>query len=179
MKEYGKQILVSVIAAIFVFGVGYALLSDTITVTGTATTTGSLDVKIIEASCTAQSGAVSTENNRADKSNGDNTVTLTVPALEYPGASATFTVKLRNVGSLDAKLKSITPTGVGAAGTEGLVVTYNGLTVDSTTVVSNPGNDVNKDITFTVTVTWDETSTTSFSNSQFSIILLFEQVTPA
>src|SRR5574344_1775057 len=109
MKEYGKQILVSVIAAIFVFGVGYALLNDTITVSGTATTTGSLDVQIVSASCTAQSGAVSTANNTATGySAPSNTVTLTVPALEYPGASATFTITLRNVGTLDAKLKTIT-----------------------------------------------------------------------
>ena len=168
MKDYGKQIIVSVIAAILVFGVGYALLSDTITVTGTATTTGSLNVYIDSAAVNTSTGAA---DNTASISSDKNLVTLAVPKLEYPGASVTFNVALKNSGTVNAILKEITPTGLGVDGTDALIVTYTGLTKNSTVVSANDASAVN----FQVTVTWDADATEGFTAQAFSIVLDFEQ----
>ena len=56
MKNFGKQITIALVAALLVAGVGYALFSDTITVSGTATATGSMNVVVDSASATTSVG---------------------------------------------------------------------------------------------------------------------------
>lgn len=164
MKDYGKQIIVSVIAAILVFGVGYALLSDTITVTGTASTTGTLDVEIKSATVTTNTGGSLDTDNTASISSDSNTVTIAVPKLEYPGASVTFTVNIHNAGSVDAYVKSITPT-----------ETYKDLTVTTSGIAINDTLAADANDSFTVTVTWDADATEGFTGKPFNINILFEQ----
>ena len=170
MNSLGKQITIAAVAAILVFGVGYALFSDTITVSGTATTTGTMNVVVDSANVESSVGAGST--NTAAVAGDGKSVTLAVPALEYPGSSVTFTINLKNTGTLGAKVSNITPTGLGEAADD-LVITYNGLAVNDV-ISGNNGTD-----TVTVTVTWNEQSSKGFSGQPFSIVFDFTQNNPS
>ena len=170
MSNLGKQITIAVVAAALVFGVGYALFSDTITVSGTAGTTGSMNVVVESASVTNSVGAGTT--NTASVSGDGKSVTLAVPALQYPGASVTFDIDLKNTGTLGAKVLNIEPTGLGTA-EEDLVITYNGLAVNDI-IAGNNGTDK-----VTVTVTWNENSSTGFTGNAFNIVFNFTQNNPS
>lgn len=170
MRNTGKQIIVALVMSALVFGVGFALFSDTIAVTGTATATGTMNVVVDSATVTNNVGGGA--SNAASIAGDGKSVTLDVPTLEYPGASVTFEVNLENKGSVDAKVSAITPTGLGAAGTDDLVITYNGLK-ENDVISGNNGTD-----TVTVTVTWDENSSEGFTAEAFSIVFDFIQSTP-
>ena len=167
MKEYGKQILVSIIAAVFVFGVGYALLSDTITVTGSASATGSLDIDVKSSTFASSTGAGNATINTITEDEED-VLRITVPALEYPGASVTFTIVLENKGSLSGKLTAINTGGAAASNPTDLQVTSSGIAV----------NDIiapNEEKTITITATWLSSSTAAFTATQFNIDFVFQQ----
>ena len=108
----GNKILLGILAFIVVCVVGYALFSETITVTGTATTQGSFD---IVGTCQAglNSEFIETVTYEFDSNyyetgyrtsncsfNGDKG-TLEVD-FEYPGAKRYFTIKLTNNGTIPA-----------------------------------------------------------------------------
>lgn len=109
-----NRILIGILTFMVVCVVGYALFSDNITVTGTASTDGNFDVEV---SC--QTGFVSELKVAAENSesgwgfypeggyeddkcivNGNN-VDFSVN-LKYPSAARYFTVTLTNKGSIDA-----------------------------------------------------------------------------
>jgi hypothetical protein len=170
MKNFGKQITIALVAALLVAGVGYALFSDTITVSGTATATGSMNVVVDSASATTSVGGGLPATNTATIAGDGNSVTLAVPSLQYPGASVTFTVVLKNTGNLGAKLTNITPTGLGTAASD-LQITYSGIAANDVIAASNGTKTV------MVTVTWNTTSSTAAS-APFSIVFDFVQNTP-
>ena len=108
-----NKLLVGILAFVVVCVIGYALFSETITVTGTATASGSFDITM---SCTK--GVDDSLNNQFDWSamskvdvgyendecivNG-NTVTYGANLL-YPGARRLFTIIATNTGSIPATL---------------------------------------------------------------------------
>ena len=172
MKTISRQIVVSTIVAILVFGIGYALFSDTITVSGTAGTVGSMDVEVNAVTVTSVGAGTdatidddTTKNNQWKISNDKNSVTLTVNNLSYPGASATYTITLKNNGTIDAKLGTIVP----STTVEGLKITTSNVALND--VISANGGTK----TFTVTVAWEETATTGFNGEAFNIVYNFEQ----
>lgn len=166
-NNIGKQLVVSAIVAIFVFGIAYALLSDTITVTGTASSSGTLDINVTAAEWTSASsaGAGTVANNTVQFDSEGDTVTIAVNVLEYPGANSTFTITLENEGSLDAIVKTITPTAENA----NMTFNYSNLTANSTVINSGQSLD------FTITVGWLNTSTTSMTSAPFELEIIFEQ----
>lgn len=167
-NNIGKQLVISAIVAIFVFGIGYALLSDTITVTGSATTSGTLEIGVTNASwvqASSEGAGVSDNNSVSFETNGD-TVTIAANVLEYPGATSTFTVELTNTGTLDGKVLSVTPTKENT----NMTFTYTNLTPNETVIAGNNGT-----LIFTVTVGWLDTATTGFTNEEFELEILFQQ----
>ena len=106
-----NMIIIGVIALILAVSVGYALFSDTLTINGTATAKGDFNMTM-----TCQPGLdtsiASAEDMMMDEDNGyendqcsvdDKTMTFST-GLKYPGAQRTFTVKMKNEGSIDAYL---------------------------------------------------------------------------
>lgn len=169
-NNIGKQLVISAIVAIFIFGIGYALLNDTITVSGTASTSGTLDIKATSVSWTGASsegaGTAVEADNKISINTDEKGVTIQANVLEYPGAFSTFTIELTNSGSLGAKVESITPT----TNNSNMTFSYSNLVANTTTIAANGGT-----LTFTVTVGWLSTSTTGFSSEPFSLAIVFKQ----
>lgn len=156
-----KTITVISLVMLLIMGISYALLSDTITVTGSATTTGSLDVNVISASVSNQVGS-----SNSTISNNNDTITINVPKLEYPGAYTEFSITLKNEGTINAKLKSIVENDMGDAN---ILVSYSGIAV-------NELLNVNNSKTFTIKVEWLSSSTSaSVDGVDISIDFIYEQ----
>lgn len=175
MESVSKQIVVSTIVAILVMGIGFALFSDTITVSGTASTTGSMDIEVSSVSVISNgAGTVSESNNDTTKDNqwnvssDKNSVILTVNNLLYPGASAKYTITLKNTGTIDAKLSEITS----SINASDLNITTENIMKDEV-ITANGGTK-----TFTVDVVWDEESQEGFDGEEFNIVYNFSQVNP-
>ena len=107
-----NKLLVGILTFVVVCVIGYALFSETITVTGTATTGGSFD---IVGTCSAGVDSMFVQTikqeyngnyaeggyvNDSCSFNGDKGVFSV--ELEYPGANRYFTVKLTNNGTISA-----------------------------------------------------------------------------
>ena len=107
-------IVVGIIAFILTVAVGYALFSETLTISGTATAEGTFDVEFTSVgtpTCIGFTGtcdAASLTNISSDK----NTLNVTVNKLEFPGAYVEFPVTVTSKGSIPAVLESISESGL-------------------------------------------------------------------
>ena len=116
----GNKLLLGILAFIVVCVVGYALFSETITVTGTATASGDWS---ITTTCTngdkynmiLSEFKYMKEGGYVDKqcSISGNKITIS-SELKYPSARRVYTVELKNTGSIDAVLKFDKPVSVDA-----------------------------------------------------------------
>ena len=192
--------IIGVIAFVLAVAVGYALFSQTLTINGTATAKGSFDVVFqlakegsdndlaYTATCNAgykycntntydlaatdATEATAQKTAVAVLSDNDHTLTITVDKLTYPGATITVPFRVKNKGSIDAKLKSINQTGTdgnGKAEDAIMSIVYEGPATtdevlaseaykDGKIVITWPadkGNDNSVDETLTFTVTLD------------------------
>lgn len=152
MKTKNKNLLlVILLIAVVGMAIGYAALSQQLVINGTANITTEWDVEIT--GITAAAGNSTT--GATDKTPPTFTATSATfnVDLAYPGASATYTVKVENKGTIDAVLQEVT--GVEAANSaEPTGITY---TIDAKaddTLTSKATKD------YTVTVTWDAAETT-------------------
>lgn len=165
-------LIIGVVAFVLVLAVGFAIFSETITVTGTATAKGTFDVSFKSVGThtavgyTKQAGSADLAVISAD----GNTLTVTVNKLDYPGSYVSIPVVISNTGSIDAKLTSITETGL--TSTSPVKVSYTGITKDS---VLSAGSTAN----LTIKVEWLESDTSNNTNvtATFSVELGYEQVT--
>lgn len=160
-------LIVSVVAFLLTLTIGYAVFSDTITINGTANAKGNFDVEFTTASISAEVGST---NTLAEISEDKNTLTITVPKLEYPGAYSEITVTITNKGSIPAKLTTIEETGLEAD--PNVVVSYTGLQELKDVAINQ-----NQTQTFNIKVMWDPNSTQSSENVEFAIKLKYEQIT--
>ena len=94
-----KYLIILLIVLLLGLAVGYAVFSDTLTITGTANAKGSFDVDFI--SCTETISGANIADTRAATSISADGDTLTVNAVDlgYPGAYVQYAVKIKNVGS--------------------------------------------------------------------------------
>ena len=159
--------IIGVIAFVLAVAVGYALFSQTLTINGTATAKGSFDVEFTTATIKTEVGSTGAT---AVISDDKDTLTITVPKLEYPGAYVEIPVTVTNVGTIPAKLKEITETGLTTD--ESVKVSYTGLTELKDQQVDQNGTQ-----NFTIKVMWDESSNKNSENVEFSIKLNYEQIT--
>lgn len=117
-KQNGMfSIYVSLIAIMFL-AAGYALFSQDITVTGTATADASFALAWESQSITDSLGASGTA--APTLTSGDTILTIN-PVLDYPGAYVEVTATVRNTGAIDAEITGVAPTA--PLGTD-IVVTY-------------------------------------------------------
>lgn len=160
-------IIIGVIAFVLAMSVGYALFSKTIIINGTATAKGNFDVEFTTVTVNSEVGSVGTT---ATISGDKNSLDITVPKLEYPGAYVEIEVNITNKGSIPAVLKSIEETGLTTDAA--IKVSYTNLQELKDQELSQ-----NNTQTFLVKVMWDENSTSSSENVKFTIKLNYEQIT--
>ena len=110
MKK-SNVLLITILAIIVTLMIGYALFSETITVTGTATAKGNFDIKVTNVDAAKMDefwgykdiGIISASNININ----DNVVTTNV-TLGAPGSTKYFIIKVENTGTIPAYLKSVT-----------------------------------------------------------------------
>ena len=158
-----KKIIIFLLVFFLTTGVGYALLSDTINITGTATATGILDVNIIDA---VVSNHIGSEGSSIIISQDKNKVEISVPELQYPGSYTEFTITIKNEGNINAKLIDIIENSMGDSNIE---VSYNNIAENSLL-------GINQTLSFTVKVGWKDTSTeASVDGASININFVYEQ----
>jgi len=101
--------IIALFAVVLSLGIGYALFSETLNITGTATTTGSFDLEFYSATVGTPTSYAGTPS--ATISGDKNTLTLAADTLTQPGAIVTYDVTIKNVSSLNAELTNVVITG--------------------------------------------------------------------
>ena len=163
-----KLIVMAIAIALFAFvGIGYAIYTEVINVSGTGTVGGStfsLEVTEVAETVGADLGVGTIGEDKLS-------VSFDITAVK-PGDTYTATITVTNTGSLAAKYKGITPAEANTAQTQ--YVTY-GLT--TTTAVDTQIN-ANGTQTFTFTFAWSSEDTTEYTQSvkyNFTFTINYEQ----
>ena len=138
--------------------IGYAAFSDTLKITGTANANGTFDLQFQNVTVDSVVGA-NVEGTTAKISDDKNTLTVAVKDLAYPGAGAQFTVEIANVGTVPAKVNSVTPTNI--TGSDNIKI--KGLDVIT---ADHPVIDPEGICTLTFTVVWDPDATGNLTDKE-------------
>ncbi len=153
-KENKKKIFIIILIVLLLgLAVGYAAFADTLNISGTANASGSFDIEFNSAKVVTSAGVNETET-KATISEDKNTLTVTVKDLAYPGAGAQFQAVIKNVGTVPAKVKAVTPTNIDGNGN---AIVIKGLDAITT---SHPVLAPNGTCTIDFTVEWDPDVTT-------------------
>ena len=170
-KTKRNYLIVALIIILLSLTIGYAAFSDTLTISGTANAKGTFDMIFASASidkATAQ--GIDKDNSSAapDQSN-PNVLNVSIKDLAYPGAGTNVTAVIKNNGTVDAILKSLTPSEIDPD----IEVGYpDGLKVGE--IVPS-----GKTCEITFYVKWKATSQLANEKSvDFSLTLDYEQYTP-
>ena len=110
MDKSKNFVIGALLVAIMVMSVGYALLAQTLTINGTGKIDAHWDVHFLNDIAGTFEKASNSKNDGGQEilptSSG---VTATFSAdLNEPGAKATYTVTIKNAGTIDARLQEIT-----------------------------------------------------------------------
>ncbi len=175
MRDRNKKTftIVALVVAILLIGIGYAALQQSLVINGTAGIgDANWNIKItgIEAK-NLNGAAMATVDSGTNPSFTDTSATFNVE-LQYPGASAEFEVTISNLGTIPAKLNSIT--GVDTANTATpteIQYEVTGVTAGTTELAAETGTNVAK-----VKVTWvsngEESDTVPTDTSKTATITL-------
>lgn len=148
-KGEKKKIIILLILLVVVLGVaiGYAALSQTLNITGTAHIASDWNIKITDVQ---HSGGANATDKVGSPVFTATSATFNVD-LENPGATAIYTIKIKNEGKIPARLNSIT--GITEANSANPVEIQFSTNANVSDVLL-AGETVN----YTVTVTWDSES---------------------
>ena len=160
-----RNIIIGSLCCLLVFmGIGYAILSQTLNISGIANMRGNWNVKITNMELLSEN-----KTGRAvevSHSFTDTTATFTAD-LYMPGDSIEYRVTVENQGNIDALLKSITPTTTNrSAG-----IKFIHSEIDNTVLTAG------KTITFTMKVEFleDATSIPKVENVKYNLELVYVQ----
>ena len=147
-----------------VMGIGYAILSQTLNISGIANMKGNWNVKITNMELLSENKTGRAEE--VSHSFTDTTATFTAD-LYMPGDSIEYRVTVENQGNIDALLKSITPTTTNKS--EGIKFSHS--EIDNTVLTAG------KTITFTMKVEFleDATSIPNVENVKYNLELVYVQ----
>ena len=114
MLSKNNKILIGCLALLLVMSVGYALFSDTITINGSATakgdfeiTTEAIDLNEEDYSTIIPFSPITVGIVEKPTISVSNNVVTTNVELGSPGSFHTFGIKVKNTGTIPAKLKSV------------------------------------------------------------------------
>ena len=160
-----RNIIIGVLCSLLVFmGIGYAILSQTLNISGIANMRGNWNVKITNMELLSEN-----KTGRAEEvSHSFTDTTATFEANLYmPGDSIEYRVTVENQGNIDALLKSITPTTTNRS--EGIKFSHS--EIDNTILTAG------KTITFTMKVEFleDATSIPKVDNVKYNLELVYVQ----
>ena len=160
-----RNIIIGALCSLLVFmGIGYAILSQTLNISGIANMRGNWNVKITNMELLSEN-----KTGRAEEvSHSFTDTTATFEANLYmPGDSIEYRVTVENQGNIDALLKSITPTTTNKS--EGIKFSHN--EIDNTVLTAG------KTITFTMKVEFleDATSIPNVENVSYNLELVYVQ----
>ena len=160
-----RNIIIGALCSLLVFmGIGYAILSQTLNISGIANMRGNWNVKITNMELLSEN-----KTGRAvevSHSFTDTTATFTAD-LYMPGDSIEYRVTVENQGNIDALLKSITPTTTNRS--EGIKFSHS--EIDNTVLTAG------KTITFTMKVEFLENATSipNVENVSYNLELVYVQ----
>ena len=160
-----RNIIIGALCSLLVFmGIGYAILSQTLNISGIANMKGNWNVKITNMELLSEN-----KTGRAvevSHSFTDTTATFTAD-LYMPGDSIEYRVTVENQGNIDALLKSITPTTTNKS--EGIKFSHS--EIDNTVLTAG------KTITFTMKVEFleDAASIPNVENVKYNLELVYVQ----
>ena len=160
-----RNIIIGALCCLLVFmGIGYAILSQTLNISGIANMRGNWNVKITNMELLSEN-----KTGRAEEvSHSFTDTTATFEANLYmPGDSIEYRVTVENQGNIDALLKSITPTTTNKR--EGIKFSHS--EIDNTILTAG------KTITFTMKVEFleDATSIPKVENVKYNLELVYVQ----
>ena len=160
-----RNIIIGSLCCLLVFmGIGYAILSQTLNISGIANMKGNWNVKITNMELLDKN-----KTGRAEEvSHSFTDTTATFEANLYmPGDSIEYEVTVENQGNIDALLKSITPTTTNRS--EGIKFSHS--EIDNTVLTAG------KKITFTMKVEFleDATSIPNVENVKYNLELVYVQ----
>ena len=160
-----RNIIIGALCSLLVFmGIGYAILSQTLNISGIANMRGNWNVKITNMELLSEN-----KTGRAEEvSHSFTDTTATFEANLYmPGDSIEYRVTVENQGNIDALLKSITPTTTNRS--EGIKFSHS--EIDNTVLTAG------KTITFTMKVEFleDATSIPKVENVKYNLELVYVQ----
>ena len=165
MEDMHKSSIIMVLlAVVFVMAIGYAAFSQQLTINGTASIDSSWDVHIEDIAV----NGTTLDGNNVSATVGDDKLSASFQAeLVSPGSSVTYDVTVKNGGTLNAKLESITFTD---DNNDAIEYSYAGITQND--VINVDGTQ-----TFTVTVKFNDTYTSTPANktSNLTMYLSFVQ----
>ena len=174
-KSSKKYVVVLLIALLFFVSIGYAALSDTLRITGTANLKGVFDLKFESASI------ADTTSKSTATPNGKELVV--VANLTYPGDGESITAVIKNESEVDAKVKELKMTTPGFVPDPEAACTWNS---DNVTVVFPEMKDcvvpAGETCAVTFTVAWDADATETYQNAvnpyavNFVVEIDYEQV---
>ena len=158
-----RNIVIEVLCCLLVFmGIGYAILSQTLTINGIGNIKGKWDVEITDMKLINIAG-------KAEEVSSSFTDTSAVFAakLYLPGDSIEYEVTVENKGNIDALLKSITPTTTNKVAD----IKFSHSEIDNTPLTAG------KTITFTMKVEFLETATTTpnIDKREYTLDLVYVQ----
>ena len=146
----GRNIVIgTLLAAVAIMAVGYAALAQTLTINGTAEIGATWDVRITAISPgTPTNGATNASSPTFNATSAKFSTNLTVP-----GSKMVYTIKVRNNGTLNARLTDLT-TNPSTTASSGIYYKVTGVTENTTTIAPGGTNTV------TVEVGWNASDTT-------------------
>ena len=160
-----RNIIIGSLCCLLVFmGIGYAILSQTLNISGIANMKGNWNVKITNMELLSENKTGRAEE--VSHSFTDTTATFTAD-LYMPGDSIEYRVTVENQGNIDALLKSIIPTTTNKS--EGIKFSHS--EIDNTVLTAG------KTITFTMKVEFleDATSIPNVENVKYNLELVYVQ----
>jgi len=170
-EKMKKYVILLLIVLLLGLAVGYAAFSDVLTITGTANAKGTFDVKFTAYSLDEnESAGIDFRNTTITPSNDDDTLTIVVKDLAYPGATAKFNTTIKNLGTVKAKVTGVTVTG----GSENIEII--GLDQITTTDTLDP----NEECRLGFYVRWKSDSEAQLATDEettFSLTINYEQDT--
>ena len=160
-----RNIIIGALCCLLVFmGIGYAILSQTLNISGIANMKGNWNVKITNMELLSENKTGRAEE--VSHSFTDTTATFTAD-LYMPGDSIEYRVTVENQGNIDALLKSITPTTTNRS--KGIKFSHS--EIDNTVLTAG------KTITFTMKVEFleDATSIPKVDKLTYNLELVYIQ----
>lgn len=145
MESRNKNVLIAgLISAVLIMAIGYAAFAQRLNINGTANITSTWDVHIEDI---AAEDPVGTAKNISASVDSGNLTARFSAELSAPGDAITYTVTVRNSGTIAAKLTGIEFSDATPAADDVIIYTYSGLVTNSTIAAGASS-------TFTVTATY-------------------------